>query len=228
MNAPSSRRKHHLIAVLAYVAAVLVVDSLIARDVSVPFDWSKLRWREGAADMFKFTAWFAVPLLFAAARIDIDYFTFRRWRRVDWILLFAVVAGGALVMLLLPLLPGVSDYYAGWGTLAWARRIELAENQLIWTLSWLLGWEFMHRYWLPKTFLDAFPSRGWRVALLVIPLYEALYHVIQQKPALECLGMGALSLVLTWWTLRRRNSLLPFLGHLAIEVELLVYQLFAS
>ena len=66
------------------------------------------------------------------------------------------------------------------------------------------------------------------LALTIIPALEGGYHVIQQKPLLECLGMTALSVALTLWTLRRKNSLLPFLGHLIIEVELVAYLFFSQ
>jgi len=40
--------------------------------------------------------------------------------------------------------------------------------------------------------------------------------------------MVALSLVLTLWARKRQNVLLPFLVHLAIELELLVFLLRAA
>ena len=38
--------------------------------------------------------------------------------------------------------------------------------------------------------------------------------------------MVAFSVILTAWALRRRNTLLPFLAHLAIEVELVLFMLY--
>jgi hypothetical protein len=61
-----------------------------------------------------------------------------------------------------------------------------------------------------------------------VPLIEALYHVVQNKPALECLGVAAMSLVFTFWVVRRRNALLPFLGHLVIELELIAFLFFTK
>jgi len=136
-------------------------------------------------------------------------------------------------MLALPWIPGVSDYYRGWGSAPLDVRIEQAMRHLFWTASWLCGWEFMHRYWVPKALLDRWPSDSpWRGGalgvLIVVPLFEAGYHVVQGKPALECLGMGLLSLVFCWWVVRRRNALLPFLAHLAIEIELVLFLFFAE
>ncbi len=210
----------------AYVVAVLILDTLALEGRTLVVDWSKLRWRDGSFDLFKFVAWFVIPAVLALWTVDVHYFTFRRWKKIDWALLGVIVVGGAFLMLALPSIPGVNEYYRGWGHLPDTRRWDLAQSQLIWTVSWLTGWEFMHRYLLPKHLTSAFPKWGWLAVLILVPALEAFYHVIQQKAALECLGMGALSIVLCAWTLRRRNMLLPFLGHLAIEVELVTFLYF--
>ena len=59
-----------------------------------------------------------------------------------------------------------------------------------------------------------------------MPVSEGVYHL--QKTLLEALGMVALSVVLTYWARKRANVLLPFLVHLAIELELLAFLLMAS
>lgn len=213
---------------LGYVVVVLIVDTLAAHGVQFPVDWRILRLNVGGADLFKFIAWFVVPLALCARSLEPGYLTFARWRPIDWAILGVVVIGGAVVMVLLPYLPEMGDYYRGWGGQPVAERISLMTRQLLWTASWLIGWEFMHRYWLPKTMLDAWPQRGWIAVLVTVPTIEALYHLIQAKPFLECIGMGLLSLAFSAWVIRRRNAMLPFLGHLAIEIELILFLFFAD
>ena len=105
---------------------------------------------------------------------------------------------------------------------------------MVWNLSWLPGWEFLHRYFLLKAVQREALDRGrflpgWRWAQwawLLVPVSETLYHL--QKPGLEAVGMFAFSVVLTFWCLKRRNWLFGFLLHLTIEVELLVFMTITS
>lgn len=215
------------LAAVAYVILVHTVDTLATHSSTLLLDWRIFRWHLSSGfDLFTFTAWFVVPLLVSLPALDLQYFTFRSWKKIDWWILALVVAGGGLVMLALPHLPGVGQYYRGWGDLPLDARGRNAAHALLWTFSWLLGWEFTHRYFLLKNLADAWPRQRWFPALAVVPLIEVLYHAVQGKPLLETLGMGALSVVFCLWALRRRNALLPFLGHLAIEVELIAFLFF--
>ena len=74
----------------------------------------------------------------------------------------------------------------------------------------------MHRYFLLRPVMHRFPRYGW----LIVPLCETIYHL--QKPLLEAGGMAVFSLLLTWWTMKRRNMLLPFIAHLYIEILLAI------
>lgn len=206
-----------------YVLVVHVIDSLpiVIRDAA---GW---RWvTDGGFDLFKFFAWFVVPLALAVPTFERSWFTFARWRRIDWVLLWLVIGGGAVLMLLLPQLPGVGEYYRGWARYPANVRLDYLQTALLWTASWLIGWEFVHRYLLPRHLLAAWPRRGPLMCLILLPVIEGGYHLVQQKPLLECLGMAALSLAFTAWVVRKRNALLPALGHLAIEVELIFYLYF--
>lgn len=228
MTTGNENRRVWAYAIIGYVVAVHVADTLAIRGSTVFIDWSILRWQlANGIDLFKFTIWFIIPLLIALPSFDLQYFTFRRWKRIDWVLLGAVVIAGGLCMLLLPYVSSLDDYYRGWGTLSMDERWRNAFRALLWTCSWLTGWEFTHRYLLLKKMGEAWPDNGRWLALLTVPLIEALYHVIQNKPHLESLGMGALSLVFCAWALHRRNAMLPFLGHLVIELELIVFLFFA-
>lgn len=230
MSEIQSRERLTPVLITTYVCLVLVADTLVMRGSTWLIDWAGLSVRWRGMDLFKFVVWFVVPFAFALPALDKAYFGFGRWRGIDWVLLATIVGGGGLVMLLLPYIPGVGEYesYQGWGQQSadW-RRTEVA-RQLLWTFSWLMGWEFMFRYWLVRSFRQAWPEKGWRGLLIAAPFMEGMYHVIQNKPALECLGMAVLSLAFCAWALHRRNSLLPFLGHLAIEIELIAFLYFSS
>ncbi|MCC6490869.1 MAG: CPBP family intramembrane metalloprotease, partial [Candidatus Hydrogenedentes bacterium] len=78
-------------------------------------------------------------------------------------------------------------------------------------------WEFLHRYFLVRPFSARWPRYGW----LVVPVSEGAYHL--QKHWTEMILMVAFSVALTWWTVRRKNALLPFLAHLFVEVELIAF-----
>ena len=207
----------------AYVLLVLGVDALATHDARFPFEWLVfLNFRPGGFDVFKFDAWFVIPLLLALPHLDIHAFTFKRWRRVDLYLLAGLVAAGALAVFLIPILPGVRETYRGYGHLSPQQKHSFVFWHLMWTASWLIGWEFLHRYFLLKPWDRSLPRAGW----LIVPVSEGLYHL--QKAPLEALGMVALSVVLTLWTRKRQNILFPFLVHLAIELELLAFLLRAA
>lgn len=205
-----------LVCLAAYVAFAHTADTLALRGVQVPFDWRMFSWRLGNGfDAFKFVAWFVIPLAFSFRRLEAGYFTFSRWRKLDWVMLGVLSALGAAAMALIPFVPSLKAVYGSF------TRPDQAVGLLIWTLSWLIGWEFLHRYVL-LTHIDArWPNWAW----LVIPVIEGAYHYGQQKPWPETLGMVALSLVVTSWARWRRNVLLPFLVHLVIELELILFLL---
>ncbi|MEK7795484.1 MAG: hypothetical protein AAB353_13185 [Candidatus Hydrogenedentota bacterium] len=187
-------------------------------------DWGGLQWYwAGSFDAYKFVAWLIVPLALCARRLDVSYFSFTRWKRPEWAVLGVAVLGGILLMAALPNIPGVGDYYHGWGHLSPHDRRAQALGSLLWTLSWLPGWEFIHRYFLLRPLRAASNRAGIVLVLIVIPIVEGGYHIFQQKPALECAGMAALSALMCGYVLARRNVLLPFLVHFIIEVELVAY-----
>ncbi len=128
----------------AYVVFVHTADTLALRGVQVPFNWRVFSWHlENGFDAFKFVAWFVVPLAFSFRRLEAGYFTFARWRRLDWVILGVLSAFGAAAMVLIPLVPSLKAVYSGFAGPGQAVR------HLIWTFSWLIGWEFLHRYVLP-------------------------------------------------------------------------------
>lgn len=198
-------------AAVAYVASVLTLD-LMATYGYVP----ALRWTHRSGfDLFKFVFWLVIPLAAAAPFLEWQFFTFRRWKRGDWVILAALTAAGLAALVVVPHIPQLRAMYPDQSH--YPAEVKQAQilRLLIWDLSWLPGWEFLHRYTLLRAATARWPRYGW----LLVPLCEGLYHL--PKDWLEALGMTAFSLVATFWAWRRRNLLLPLVAHAAIEVALL-------
>ena len=208
--------------VAAYVAVVLLVDTLAAMEVRTPFDWRAFSWTtESGFDLFKFVAWFAIPFIFCLSNMDWGWFGSARWKRNDALLLAGLAVLGLLAVLGILLIPGLRDYYPSMSHRPWPEKWDILTRALLWNASWLLGWEFLHRYFLVRPFAARWPRYGW----LIVPLSEGVYHL--QKHWTEMLVMVAFSLALTWWTIQRRNALLPFLAHLVVELELVAFMVLA-
>lgn len=239
---PSSRR---IWVVIAYVVIVLAVDTLAARGYGWPMRWAWFRWNPGTLadlcswmgvpkgavswlntgvlaqfDLFKFTFWFLVPFLFSLWHMDWGWFGVKRLRRWDFVFLgvFLLLCIGAVF--LVPYLPGVRDYYGALARHGAGNPAKLFA-ECLWVVSWLVGWEFLHRYVLLRAANARWARWGW----LLVPLSETVYHL--QKPMIEAAGMGAFSLIVTVWTRARSNMLPAFVVHLGIELTLLLYLFFA-
>lgn len=205
--------------VIGYVAIVLVVDTLIAHRVTIPFHWSVLHFQPYGFDVFKAVAWLIIPLCLTFRMAHWDWFGVKRWRRSDVAVLAGMAAIGALAVLLIKFVPGLRGFYPSYAGMPAQAKIDFAVFYAIWWLSWLPGWEYMHRFYLLGTVNARWPVWGW----ILVPVFEALYHL--QKHPLEAAGMFAMGVVLTWWARKRENVLLPFLAHFLVEAELLAFQL---
>lgn len=204
--------------VLLYTAVVLLVDTLAARNVTTPIHWRIFSWHaRNGADLFKLMAWFVIPFLFSLRRFDWGWLGTARWKRIDAIILGVLAAVCAGAVLAIPLFPSLRHTYGSVSHAAAASKWSYATHNVVWTFSWLVGWEFLHRCVLLRALSARWPRWGW----LLIPVFEGVYHL--QKPLIEALGMVVFSCILTPWAQRRRNVLLPFLAHLAIELELIVF-----
>ena len=229
---------------MVYVLAVLAVDTLAVWGIRWPFDWTfflwgahriqdwALRWGApkgladfvtswpfGQVDYFKLIFWFVVPFVMSLRGMDWSVLGVKRWRRIDLYLLGALALLGLATVLLIPSIPSLRAYYPsqrGMHAMPWAQF----PVHLCWVLSWLVGWEFMHRYFLLRRVSARWPHWGW----CLVPLFETAYHL--QKAGLEAAAMLVFSIILTRWTLRRNNVLLPFLAHLIVEIELILILLF--
>lgn len=207
-----------LIFVLVYVAGVLLIDTLAVHHVRLVIPWHiLLRHSASGVDYFKFIAWFAIPFLFSLPRFDWGWLGIFRWKRIDLIILGALVVVCLGAVSIIPLFPSLRETYHSMAHIPAASKYSFVTHQVAWTFSWLIGWEFMHRCVLLRQVSARWPRWGW----LIVPIFEGVYHL--QKPPLEALGMVAFSAILTPWALRRQNVLLPFLAHLAIELELIAF-----
>ncbi len=221
--------------VMGYVVLVLGIDALASLHCSWPFDWSVFHWRVDTPwhmlslvppdwtrlrgirsfDLYKFLLWFVVPFCCSLRHMEWSWFSIRTWKRRDWMLLLLMILVGGVAVLSIQVFPSLKQQYPGLGHLPLQERFLRGLAALSWTASWLMGWEFLHRYVLLRAAARKFPRFGW----FIVPVSEVVYHL--QKPPLEAVGMAVFSVLLTWWSLKRRNLLLPFIAHLFVEVFLI-------
>ncbi|MGH8453639.1 MAG: CPBP family glutamic-type intramembrane protease, partial [Nevskiales bacterium] len=170
-------------------------------------------------EIFKLIFWLFIPLAFCWKNFDRGWYGVARWRTTDVILLVTLAGLGALVLMMIPLVPELREGYTGIGELSPAVKREFVIGIMIWNLTWLPGWEFLMRYVLLRTAMERWPRFGW----WLVPLAEGLYHL--QKTMPEMLASVAFSVVLTYWAFARRNGLLPLVAHAVVEIELVVLML---
>lgn len=178
-------------------------------------------------DLFKFAFWLLVPVALCWKNMDWRYLVCARWTKWDALFVGGLALIGMGAMFLIPLVPELRQFYPSLSDWSVEARIHFFLTRLVWIASWLVGWEFMHRYFLLRLVQRAPLESGlppFRLAQwgwLAVPFFETAYHL--QKASLEAVGMFAFSVVLTLWCLKRGNWLLAFLVHLIIEVELLIF-----
>jgi len=233
----SGIRSNHVWLVLAYTVVVLLVDALAANQVSAGIDWGIFSWRASGAlaqfDYFKFVFWLLVPITWcvlthryavrqesaaeSSLRFDPKYFSFAPCKRGDYILLAILVVGGMLSVLAILYVPALREYYPSASGMTAQEKFRLLQVQLLWNVSWLFGWEFLHRYFLLRPVAERWPKFGW----VLVPIFEAIYHL--QKHPLEMAGMFAVGVLFTWWAVQRRNILLPLIVHASVEIGLMAF-----
>jgi membrane protease YdiL (CAAX protease family) len=198
---------------------VVAVLTISATGIQAPMSslWAQiLRYKLGGCFIVSTTLlWFVLPLFYCWKRFRRQDLTFGCWQKLDWWLF----AGGALiccaVVFLIPLFADLTNYYVASGHRI--DRLRFIRERLVWVASWLPGWELLHRYLLLRSAAFLWPKWGW----CLVPLSETVYHL--QKPSAEAAGMAAFSVVMTYWSWKRQNLLLPFLLHALIEVTLILY-----
>lgn len=165
-------------------------------------------------DGFPLITWFVVPLLLL---FPLD----KKWFEPKFVFQKSVspkfLLGLALVFFVvtfsisvIPYIPQLSNYYFEKTT----SDARVRESFIL--LSWLPGWELMFRYWLPKVLTDLKKGAIW---FAVVPLYEVGYHLI--KPYPETIAMAVFSIISTIWVFKKRNTVLPSVLHLWVEIILI-------
>ncbi len=216
--------------VCIYVFVVLLVDTLAANGVRWHFDlgaidftikWPVFSWRGDGAlaqfDFFKFVFWLVIPVALCLPRMDWGYFGFARWKRADVYLLLGMVAIGIASVLSILFIPQLREWYPSASNKPFDVKLSLLYQQMLWTASWLIGWEFMHRYYLLRAVAEKWPRWGW----LIVPASEALYHL--QKDPIEMAAMFVAGIAFTVWTMTRKNLMLPLIVHGSVEVGLAAF-----
>ena len=226
-----------------YVAIVLGVDTLAAAGAHWPIDWTIFLWRGGRMpallhhwgapeflyswmtwkvlqgfDYFKFLFWFVVPFCICLWHMDWGAFGWKRWKPMDkWLLLgaFVLLAGAVLVM---PYFPELRQEFPSKRHLPGAERWMIFWVAFFWNLSWVIGWEFMHRYFLLRRLDGQWPKYGW----VIVPILEVAYHYRSYAMAA---GMGVFSVVLTIYARERKNVLFSLIAHFFIEMFLVAFML---
>jgi membrane protease YdiL (CAAX protease family) len=210
--------KAYAMCMVLYAILALTIDSLSTQHAYWLIDWSRFYWRfKSGFEMSTAILWLGIPVLLMCRDIDIRVFTFARWKKIDVWLLIALMLLGACGVYLIKFIPVLNQYYQPQEHLGTAMKWSFATGYLIWLASWLIGWEFLHRVFLLRYLQAALGAFG----PCCIPAFEFLFHL--QKSLPEALGMLLLSIVLTYWSYKRKNVLLPFLAHLSIELTLLAY-----
>lgn len=227
--------------IVGYVALVLVWDTLVTVGDSRTVNWAVFQWRPphleallaglsapnflvgwmswsilSKVDLFKLLFWLVIPVGLCLWRMDWDYFTKRRIKPVDWQFLLGMCGLALVAIISVKFIPSLARLYHGSGASTLSGELAYFVRQMLWVLSWLVGWEFMHRYFLLRRVTADFPRFGW----LLVPLAEGAYHLV--KPWPEMLAMVAFSVIMTQYVMRRKNLVIPFLAHMAVEVLLIV------
>ena len=223
------------ITIIAYVISVLIIDTFITFDVHFILSWGKfsislfdilnkvpvIKYYSYILifqnfDATKFFLWLIFPFVLFYKFINFGWFSFRSWRKSDYILLsvFIVICLLSLVFVLVS--PMLRMYYPGLRGIPFNQKMFFAIQQVLWVISWLPGWEFMNRHLLLRSCQQLSKNYVW----LLVPVVETLYHIY--KAMLEMTGMFIFSFFACWWSMKRENNIMAFLCHFAVEIGLIV------
>jgi len=223
--------------VIGYGAVVLFVDAMASLGDDSVIYWSRFHWTLGDLarqwdlgapwnwrilgmfDLYKALLWLAVPFLLSLPRMEWSWLSWRRMERRDAWFLAGLCVLGLVGIAATRFIPSLASIYPRGQFSGFGDRVLWLGMVVFWWLSWLPGWEFLHRYVLLRAGLRVFPRWGW----IIVPLSETLYHLV--KPLPETLGMAVFSVLATRYTMARRNLTAPFLAHLAIEAALALLML---
>jgi hypothetical protein len=206
---------------LFYAIFALTLDSISTIHLKWGIDWGIFHWQlKNGFEVSTFILWFAIPFLFTFKSIDWKYFGISRLKKNDIYLVILLSIIGIIAVLSIKFYPSLRNFYPSKEFNNASAKVNWALYKMIWNISWLTGWEFLHRYVLLTYFEKAFPKKGWFGVCLI----EFVFHF--QKAFLEAIGMLIFSTIITYWAYKRKNVVLPFFAHLLIESFLIIFILF--
>ena len=195
---------------LVYITVAHVIDHLIQSS-----NRSNI-FQLGSFDFYKFIAWFLIPLSLSYKNNFKEYL--KKPRRSDYFITMAMIVVGVFAILIIPYIESLNSYYHSFTFQSDQQKFNYMKGQVIWTFSWLIGWEYIHRYYIITKTYPILKNK----LLWIIPLLEGFYHY--NKPPIEFISVFIFSFILTLWTIKRKNILLPFIIHLTIEIILIFSQ----
>ncbi len=117
--------------------------------------------------------------------------------------------------------------FSSGGQGAWGRFV----NFMVFTLSTLTGWEFLHRGFLLMGLFFALskwektdPATAALVSVAVVWVFEVVFHFT--KPMLEPVGLLIGSPILSYIALRTGSIWIPFFAHLSVEILFIMSLIF--
>jgi membrane protease YdiL (CAAX protease family) len=213
--------KKKAIYALFYAIFALTIDSISTIHLKWGIDWGIFYWQlKNGFEVSTFILWFAIPFVFTYKSIDWKYFGVSRLKKSDIYFVILLSILGMIAVLSIKFFPSLRSFYPSMAFQNASAKLNWALYKMIWNMSWLTGWEFLHRYVLLTCFEKAFPKKGWFGVCLI----EFVFHF--QKAFLEAIGMLIFSVIVTYWAYKRKNIILPFFSHLLIESFLLLLILF--
>lgn len=213
--------KRTAVYVFLYASFALIIDSISTAQLDWIIDWGIFHWKlENGFEVSTFILWFVIPFIFSVKSMDWGYFGISRLKKNDIYFVLCLSVIGIMGVLCIKIFPSLREYYPNIIFPDSSAKIDWALNVIIWNISWLTGWEFLHRYVLLTRFEKAYPNRGWFGVCLI----EFIFHF--QKAFLEAIGMLIFSIFVTRWAVKRKNVLIPFVLHMLIELFLIILILF--
>jgi membrane protease YdiL (CAAX protease family) len=195
---------------------------LFALGLDLIFDITKtFSMFENGFDTRKFLLWLVFPLTYFIAmkpKGEIQA-SFAQIKKKDWLIICSISILAVGAMFIIPYIDVLSQYYVDRSHVSNDHKIAFLKFNLFWIFSWALGWEFLIRF----LWMNSFETSKRKFCYGLIPLIEILYHY--NKPWPEIIGVGALSLVLVHWTIKRKNMLPAMIAHIIIELILVIYLL---
>lgn len=122
-------------------------------------DWGIFYWQlKNGFEVSTFILWFAIPFVFTYKSIDWKYFGVSRLKKNDIYVVILLSILAMIAVLSIKFFPSLRSFYPSIAFQNASAKLNWALYKMIWNMSWLTGWEFLHRYVLLTCFEKAFPN----------------------------------------------------------------------